>query len=96
MNMQLRETDLQARAAVGARPPWWIHPLRRRGVMIAGLAVAVGLVAAGALFWVWYTTMCGSCGASPWRRTYPPRLIEQPAPPKTVDRLSPDPAPQNH
>ena len=94
MNMQLREADLQAREAVGARPPRWVHPLGRRAVMIAGLAIAAGLVA-GTLFWVWYTTMCGSCGASPWRRTYP-RLIERPDPPKIIDRLSPDPAPQNH
>jgi hypothetical protein len=93
MNMQLREADLETREPVGARPPWWIHPLRRRAVLFAGLTIAVGLAAAGALFWVWYTTLCGSCGSSSWRRTYPPRLIERIDPPKIVDRVTPAPVP---
>ena len=89
MNMQVREADLRVGEAPGARPPWWVHPFRRRAVLlIGGLMIA----AAGALF----TTKCGSCRASPWQRTYP-HPIERPAPPKINDRITPVPdlAPQS-
>ena len=104
MNLQLREADWAANGPIDAPPP--ARPARRRyrTAILAGV-VAILSVGGGA-FWIWYTTMCGSCAPPITCAKHCVHPIERQQyldpygviAPKVPDRLiqPTDPAPQIH